>query len=474
MPNNRPIFSYATLLLLILVAAISLLESCANIIPPLGGAKDTLPPRAIAINPKDSTLQFKGQRIVLNFDEYVQLDQIQQNLLVSPTPKINPIVESRLRTVTIRIKDTLEPNTTYVINFGNAIRDVNENNPLRNFRYVFSTGNYIDSMELTGKVILAETGKTDSTITVMLHRSMDDSAVVKEKPRYYTRVDSAGNYRFQNLAPGTYSIYAVKDEGGSNRYMSPNQLFAFADQAVVIAGETEPVTLYAYAEPELPKTPKAAATPAGRKKGEADQDRRLRYNLNLEGGLHDVLKQITFSFAEPLKTFDSSKLQLTDDQFRPLSGYSLVPDSTGRLYTLHYAWPLDQPFNLLLEKGLAEDSSGKGILKSDTIAFRTMKESDYGSIKFRFANIDTTRKPVLQLVQNDKIMFSYRIRGKELIIPRFRPAEFELRMLYDENDNGKWDFGNFFGTKRQPEKVQSIGKKINIKGNWDNEIDITL
>lgn len=473
MRNTRPIFSYTAGFFLLFVAAISLLESCANIIPPLGGPKDTLPPRAININPKDSTLNFKGQRIVLNFDEYVQLDQVQQNLLVSPTPKINPTVESRLRTVTVRIKDTLEPNTTYVINFGNAIRDVNESNPLRNFRYVFSTGNYIDSLELAGKVLLAETGKTDSTITVMLHRSMDDSAVVKEKPRYYTRLDSAGNFRFQNLAPGTYAIYAIKDEGGSNRYMSPSQLFAFADRAVVITGPTEPQTLYAYAEPEAPKTTKPAA-PAGRKKGEEDQDRRLRYTISLEGGQHDVLRQITFSFPEALKTFDSTKLVLTDDKFQPVTGYKLEADTTGRIYTLSYNWPLDQPYNLLLEKGLAEDSSGKGILKSDTIPFRTMKESDYGSIKFRFANIDTSRKPVLQLVQNDKVLFSYRIRGKELIIPRFRPAEFELRILYDENENGRWDFGNFFGPKRQPEKVQSIGRKINIKGNWDNEIDITL
>ncbi|MCU0386080.1 MAG: hypothetical protein MUE38_08620 [Flavihumibacter sp.] len=179
------------------------------------------------------------------------------------------------------------------------------------------------------------------------------------------------------------------------------------------------------------------------------------------------------NFPDSLKSFDSSKLILTDEQLKPLA-YRLEVDSTGKLYSLFYNWPIDQGFKLIAQEGMAEDSLGKSILKTDTISFRTMKDSDYGSIRFRFPNIDTSLHPVLQLVQNDKVAFSYPIPGKELRIARFRPAEFEIRILFDENQNGKWDYGSFFGEKRQPEKVKAVGKKITIKANWDNEIDITL
>jgi hypothetical protein len=479
MASAPPKLCCSALVLCMLVLFSSLMEGCANIIPPLGGPRDTLPPVLISVVPRDSVKNFTGQKIVFNFDEYVTLDQIQENLLVSPTPKINPIVESHLRTVTVRIKDTLEPNTTYVINFGKAIRDVNENNPLKNFRYIFTTGTYLDSMELPGKVILAENGKTDSTLIVVLHKNLDDSAIVNDRPRYYTHVDKEGKFNFTNLAPGTYAIYALKSEGGGRSYMSPSQLFAFADKPVVLNGSQEPIILYAYAEPAEIKKPKGKTTPtqpATKKKSaeEEKQDKRLKYSLNMQGGQQDILQPLIITFAAPLKEFDSTKFRFTNNKFENITNYQLEKDSTNTIFKLRYNWPLEQEFNIIAEKGMASDSTGKSLTKNDTIHFRTMKDSDYGSLKLRFSNIDTSRKPVLLLVQAEKIMYSYPIKGRELFIKRFRPAEFELQVLYDENGNGHWDHGSFFGTRRQPEKVQAIAKKLNIKANWDNEVDITL
>lgn len=484
---SRPLFRYkffCSLMLLLGTCLISfLLDGCANIVPPLGGPRDSLPPRILTIIPKDSTLAFKEKRIVFSFDEYVQLDNIQENLLVSPTPKNNPIVESRLKTVTVRIKDTLEENTTYTIDFGKAIRDVNESNPLKEYRYIFSTGNFLDSMELRGQVLLAETGKKDSTLIVMLHRTFIDSAVVKEKPRYYTRVDTTGSFHFRNLAPGTYAVYTLKDEGGSHRYMSPEQLFGFADEPVKIDGSQKPMTLYAYAEPSVPK-PAATTGAAGgrnnagtarqRRKADEVEDKRLRFANSLENGAQDIQKPFVLTFTDSLKTFDSTKLILTNEKFQPLA-YTLTRDTSNKVFSLTYNWPLDQAFHLITEKDMAADTLGKSTAKTDTLDFRTMKDSDYGSIRFRFNNIDTARHPVLQLIQNGKVIFHYRITGKELMIRRFRPAEFELSMLYDDNGNEKWDYGQFFTQpRRQPEKVQAIARKLVVKGNWDNEIDIIL
>src|SRR4029077_20096769 len=119
-----------------------------------------------------------------NFDEYLDLKEVRNNLIVSPVPKIMPTVTSHLRTMTIEIKDTLQPNTTYALNFGKAVTDVNEGNILKNFTYVFSTGNYIDSLRYSGRVIMAYTGKPDSTLIALLHDKLYDSAVAYERPRY--------------------------------------------------------------------------------------------------------------------------------------------------------------------------------------------------------------------------------------------------------------------------------------------------
>ena len=106
--------------------------SCANIIPPSGGLKDTLAPVLVAAFPKDSTLNFSAKKIVLTFDEYIEIKEIQQNVVMNPLPKNQPEVESKLHNVTVNLKDSLEPNTTYTINFGNAIKDVNEGNIAKN------------------------------------------------------------------------------------------------------------------------------------------------------------------------------------------------------------------------------------------------------------------------------------------------------------------------------------------------------
>src|SRR6266487_781689 len=159
------------------------LSGCAQIVAPTGGLRDSIPPVLVTANPKQGTINFTGNRITLSFNEYVIIDQLRENLLVSPTPKKDPNIDYKLKTVTIKLRDTLEPNTTYTINLGNAIRDLNENNPIKNFTYVFSTGKVIDSLEFSGNVQLAETGKTDSTLLVLLYKNLEDSAVIKEKPR---------------------------------------------------------------------------------------------------------------------------------------------------------------------------------------------------------------------------------------------------------------------------------------------------
>jgi len=171
-------------LLVVLIAVITLAGSCANIVPPSGGFRDSLPPRLVMALPKDTAVNVKSKNITLTFDEFVQLDNVSENIIYSPVLKTIPSADYKLRNVTIRFRDSLEPNTTYSIDFGNAIQDVNENNIARNFRYVFSTGPTIDYNSYAGKVMIAETGKVDSTLWVVLHRDLSDSAIQKLQPRF--------------------------------------------------------------------------------------------------------------------------------------------------------------------------------------------------------------------------------------------------------------------------------------------------
>jgi len=462
------LFSLSITLYFLLIA-----QGCANMIPPSGGPRDSLPPTLVNVNPSDSARNFGGKKITFVFDEFVQLDNVQANVLISPTPKVFPTINARLRTLTVDLKDTLEPNTTYTIDFGNAIRDINEQNAIRNFTYLFSTGSSLDSFELTGKVILAESGETDSTLIVLLHRNLDDSAVIKERPRYRARLDGNGNFRFRNLPAGTFAVYALKDEG-SAMYLQKTQLFAFLQAPVTINSSTEPVTLFAYSAPDpRPTTPAARAITV--RTSPSAQERRLRLDANLVDGELDLLKNLEINFpSAPLKYFDSSKVRFVNENFSPLTGYRYLRDTSNQKISLQYNWVANTQYHLIVDKDFAEDSSGRKLLKLDTLSFKTRKENEYGEVRLRFPNIDLQKNPVLLFMQNNSIAHTHIFTSNTFNARLFRPGEYELRILYDENKNGKWDPGEFFTMRRQPEKVLSIPRRVIIKPNWLNEVDINL
>ncbi|MBK9568556.1 MAG: Ig-like domain-containing protein [Chitinophagaceae bacterium] len=459
-------------------------SGCANIIPPMGGPRDSLPPQLLKATPGDSTRNFSGNKITFTFDEFVDVQNIQENLSVSPLPKMNPSVEFKLNTVTVKLKDTLESNTTYVLNFGEAIKDYNEGNVLKKFTYTFSTGRYIDSLTFNGKVILAETGKVDSTLIVMLHTSPDDSSVVKEKPRYITKLNSTGTFVFKNLPPKTFYIYVLKDEGGTLRYFNDKQLFAFSDKPVVLPGHTEPVILYAYASKQsLPITGIPAISPGNRNnKTGGTVEKRLKYQTNLINNQQDLLGDFTMTFDQPLRSFDSSKIRLyTDSVYLPVTGYSFQKDSSNRklqgVFTQpagQSGWKENTAYHIILDKDFAEDSAGKKLLKKDTIHFKTKKLADYGALKIKFRNLDLTKNPVLLFVTGEAIFKSFPLSSAEFTQALFFPGEYELRILYDDNKNGTWDPGQFFGKHKQPEIVKPVERKVTVKPAWKNEFEIAL
>lgn len=463
---------FSTIILLILLIAGS---GCANMMPPSGGPRDSLPPRLVSATPPDSARNVRTNRITFTFDEFVEVQGATEQLIVSPTLNNIPTVESRLRTVTIKLRDTLEPNTTYSFNFGNAIRDVNEGNVMKNFTYVFSTGNRIDRGTLAGKVFVAETGKVDSTLIIVLHQNLSDTAILRLRARYYTRVDGQGNFQFNNLPAGSFNVYAVPGSASNfyRQYQDTTDLFAFLNQPVSISDTSMPVSLYAFRQTLKTNT---TTSPTNRSPATTPRNatgKRLRYSTNLEGTSQDLLSPLVLAFETRIAQFDSSSIQLTDTAFRPLTGYSLSFDSTRTKLMLINLWQENTGYKLIIPKTAIADSAGTTLAKNDTLSFTTKRERDYGSIKLRFSNIDASKNPVLQLVQNDVVVESIIITQREWTRKLYKPGEYELRVLYDTNKNGVWDTGNYF-KKLQPEIVKPLDRRLNIKANWDNEVDITL
>ena len=220
-----------------IVAVVIVLTRCANPVTPSGGPKDTTPPSFVKSEPPPFTTYFHSKTIRIYFDEYVELKDVQKNLVVSPPMKNDPELKIKGKSVVITFEEDFLSNTTYNIYFGDAIVDVNENNPASNFQYVFSTGAVIDSMTLSGYVYDAFTLKPVEAVNVMLYYDMYDtipfdSVPFYVRPYYMTRTDKQGNFVLNNLRDTGYKMFALADENSNMIYDQPSEQIAFIDTLV--------------------------------------------------------------------------------------------------------------------------------------------------------------------------------------------------------------------------------------------------
>ena len=217
------------------LAAIAILASCANRgIGPQGGPKDSIPPVPLRSVPEIGALNFKDKRIEVTFDEYIQLNNIAGNLLMSPPQQNAPDVRARGKRLIINFQDSLRDSTTYTIDFGDAVCDFRERVPLHGFSFYFSTGDEIDTLEYTGMVYDAATLNPMQGILVGIHRDLSDSALTKQPFLRIAKTDSTGYFRIGNIHPGKYRLYAVDDFSRDNR-LTPGEAMGFADEEVTIA-----------------------------------------------------------------------------------------------------------------------------------------------------------------------------------------------------------------------------------------------
>ena len=230
---------------LLLASCFLLLTQCAKQVTPGGGPRDTEPPKAVRTVTENFSTSIYPTTVTITFDEYIELNDAQTQVFMSPAGSSKPVVRLRNKTLEIDMPDTLRLHTTYTLYFGNAIRDLNEGNVLRNFQFVFSTGTFIDSLRLQGFVYNALDNKPYANALVMLRRDASDSAIVKTLPDYFTRSDEQGFFRMDYLRSDTFRLTAVDDANNNFRY-DGIEAVGFRDTLVAVKDTSQTVRLHLF------------------------------------------------------------------------------------------------------------------------------------------------------------------------------------------------------------------------------------
>lgn len=221
---------------------------CANVVTPTGGIKDTTPPMAIGYYPDSAATNFESNEIRIQFNEYIQLNDVFNQVIISPPLASALKYKLKGKTLTITISDTLKTNTTYTMNFGQAIKDLTEGNTLDNFTYVFSTGAVVDSLEMRGKVKDAITTKPLEKIFVVVYPQPNDSAFTTTQPYYFARTDKNGEWVIRNMRADDYAVYALEDMNFNYFYDLPNERIGFLDSLIHVKQNVQNIQLTLFSE----------------------------------------------------------------------------------------------------------------------------------------------------------------------------------------------------------------------------------
>jgi uncharacterized protein (DUF2141 family) len=227
---NKILSLLSTLFLLLL--CVVAIHSCANIASPTGGPYDVDPPKVKRATPDFNSLNVTPSRIEIEFDENIKIEKPTQKVIVTPPQKNMPVIRSIGKKAVVELKDTLLENTTYTIDFTDAIVDNNEGNPLENFVYSFSTGDRLDTLAVSGRVLNAEDLEPVTDIYVGIHSNLNDTAFTKETFERISRTDSRGNFTVRGMAPGRYRVFALDDQNRDYKYDNPMEAVAFLDTVV--------------------------------------------------------------------------------------------------------------------------------------------------------------------------------------------------------------------------------------------------
>jgi len=535
MLNKKLLFFYKNLLFL---AIVFLISGCANQQPPHGGPKDVTPPRLLKANPPNMTRHFAAKVVQLDFDEYFKLSSQYTEITMSPAQDKPPEYKIKNKSLLIVFKDTLQKNTTYVINFGKAIQDLNEGNTLKNFTYVLSTGSHIDSLSVSGNVINSLTQQREKDITVMLFPLNKDSLYFgKKKPSIYATTDTAGNFSINNLHDGDYRIYALKEVSPNKIYDNENELIAFLKKPIHLYTDTSGIQLtlfkqdaqkfsvikkfdadgkmlFLFNKPLNNPSLKIIYPPAldNQKVVEFSKtnDTAHLYSKNMDfdsirvailengkpidsvslmkGRKEEFKKDYTFTFnlssnrylkpgtdlvmtaTSPIDNFDESLVSLTEDS-TSVTTFTITRDTTSlKKFIIKYHWKEDSKYALILDDGAFTNIYGQKSKRFIKPGFQLDKAENYSDLTLHVTVPDTSKAYIVELYQDPKNVLNRTSVTKSgpIVYKNYYTGKYTIRVIYDENRNGKWDSGNV-KQKRYPENIWIDPQQITLRPNWEDE-----
>ncbi len=544
------------------IIAVTMIFSCAKIGSPSGGSKDASAPHIKDAEPLNGSVNFNQKSFDIRFDEYVQLNNIQQNLIVSPPFSEKPQVKIKGKGIRVILPEMPRENTTYSFMFLNAIADITERNEIPSLVYAFSTGNQIDSLRISGTVEDAFTTKPVEGIYVMLHAAGNDTAFRTSSPEYLTITDKNGDFEFQYVAEGNYLIYALDDANYSYNFDQPNEKIAFLDSLIIpkaerILVESDSVSetvffpgnlhlrlfeesqnnqyikdefrshpgridiifqrpedsVISWSSPNLPQNTVISRFSAendslslliqdknyaaidsvelyvsyfthvdsiGRTQDtllfpypESDSES-LKIKSNIAQGKLHYYQKPQFEIPALINDYDVDKISfqyLKNDSTEIMQEISVERIKQGTALQINSKLLEGETYRIVFDSAAIKDIVGQ---TNDSLSFEFLyrKLSSYSSLKL---NIDNPNLDFFcELLSGDEAIQIVMPNADGIVEFKFlEPGTYRVRLVMDENKNGKWDTG-FLNIEKQPEHIIYYPGKIELRANWEQETDWIL
>ena len=519
---------YLLLPLLLLAAA------CANKVAPSGGTKDATPPRLLSAVPDTGSVQFTASQIVLTFNEYVQLKDLTKQLVISPPLEIRPTITASGKKIIIR-PEGLAAATTYTISFGNSIADITEGNALADFRYVFSTGQVIDTLTVSGTIRHALFQHPEKgALAILYDADTPDSLLLRTRPAWFARCNDNGSFTIRNIRPGSYRLFALSDKNDNYLLDGKDELAGFYDDVITLPTPKNYDVFVNRQPPLRTRALSSSLTTPGTITTVFNHDARTLQHafqnfspetvtrINSENGdtvyLHvipapaDTLRIIWSDGAAYADTvtalylrksskkgetketlslrFAAGRIPEYDDSLAVVSDVPLTGFDAAQITLQRDS--ADIPFNVLMVEGrlhvTTERSAGDyrlrlnaGALtdmfgrKSDsaTFVFTIPAVRSRGSLAYRFTGTRAEGK-LLQLTDEKGNMVRERHLAKNPgdIFQMLNPGKYRLRIITDTNGNSRWD-GSDYHRKVRHEHVYYHPDLITVRANWEVEVEVT-
>jgi hypothetical protein len=530
------LFQKNTLFKRLLGAVFIILTGCAVVQNPQGGDRDELPPEPVMMMPTDRTTNFSAKKITIEFDEYVKLNNAYKEVSFSPEIEPKPLVRATGRKVEVKLNDSIKPNTTYTINFGNSIVDVTESNPLKNFKYVFSTGDFIDSMKITGKVEYVIDTNSTKEVIVGLYPT-ERSMFFGKKPIIYTQTNSKGEFVLENIKEENYQIYAFKDLN-SNKMFDEDELLGFLSDSISLFKDTSNVVLTLakqvpeklriidkkyyegritlklnYPEDSLyfnvlsPQNFKDSII-VDRMSSDSlyiwlptcnfDSTKiEVRNNKNwidtvyirnfvktpkmapvkIEDNLRQPMlrpgNDFKLIFSRIIQNIDTSKIELKEDTIRKYNFNLTHNPKNLREYIFKYDWDTTKQYTISVNENELKD-----MYDNPNVAYKKSftvdSAANYGTVILNFT-IPKGKQYIAQILTEKNVFIGETLidKNEEYYFDMVPPNKYLIRYIEDTNHNGKWDIGDV-RHNIQPETITYYKDVIMVRKNWDIEVNINI